>query len=705
MTDPVVRLSELTRTFQLGDTAVHAVQAVSVSVDRGEFLAIMGSSGSGKSTMMNIVGCLDRPTSGQFFFEGRDVARLSEPELADIRSTRIGFVFQSFNLLARTSALENVVLPLLYGAAAALTSTERLERGRAMLARVGLADRARNTPNQLSGGQQQRIALARALINHPAVLLADEPTGNLDSRTSHEIMEIIRRLNREQSVTVIVVTHEPDIAAYADRVLVMRDGRIISDERQTAVATADRADAGAVPTAAAAAVRDAAPDSAPDGANGVRAAFLSMIMSASLQALARNKLRSALTMLGVFIGVAALIAMVAIGDGASAAVRKQLESLGTNMVVVQPGATTTGGVRAGAGSASTLTVVDANAILREDPAVQRVSYLTRQAGQVEYGDRNWSTAIQGVTPSYLDIVSWHIARGDAMTEQQNDAAEVVCLIGATVHQNLFPAGEDPVGATILIKGVPMRVIALLAAKGQTGFGQDQDDVVMIPFTTAERKVLGVAAPQTAQNLVSANYPVAANPLGISPRMTGYVNSIYVQAERADLVITAINQVRATLARRHHIRSGQLDDFSVRNLSQIAQAQEGSSRVMAALLAMVASISLLVGGIGIMNILLVSVTERTREIGIRMAIGAHRLQVLLQFLAESVLLSVTGGVAGILFGLLVSFVVSKLSHWPTQVSLAAALGGFAFSAAVGIFFGYYPARKAADLNPIDALRYE
>ena len=239
MTDPVVRLVDLTRSFQLGDTEVHALQGVSVSVDRGEFVAIMGSSGSGKSTMMNIIGCLDRPTSGQFVFEGRDVARLSEPELADIRSQRIGFVFQSFNLLARTSALENVVLPLLYGAAAALTSSERNDRGREMLASVGLADRARNTPNQLSGGQQQRIALARALINHPAVLLADEPTGNLDTRTSHEIMEIIRKLNREQGVTVIVVTHESDIAAYADRVIVMRDGRILSDEHQVAVVTPD----------------------------------------------------------------------------------------------------------------------------------------------------------------------------------------------------------------------------------------------------------------------------------------------------------------------------------------------------------------------------------------------------------------------------------------------------------------------------------
>jgi macrolide transport system ATP-binding/permease protein len=701
MIDPVVRLVDLTRTFQLGDTEVRALQGVSVSVDRGEFVAIMGSSGSGKSTMMNVIGCLDRPTSGQFIFEGRDVARLSEPELADIRSKRIGFVFQSFNLLARTSALENVVLPLLYGPAAALTSSERNDRGREMLASVGLADRERNMPNQLSGGQQQRIALARALINHPTVLLADEPTGNLDTRTSHEIMEIIRRLNREQRVTVIVVTHETDIAAYADRVIVMRDGRILSDEHQVAVVTPDRSD-----TSAAASVPATVGIAAlSEGAPGLRVAFLSMVLSASLQALARNKLRSALTMLGVFIGVAALIAMVAVGDGASAAVKKQLESLGTNMVVVQPGATTAGGVRAGAGSASTLTVVDAQTILRDDPAVQRVSYLTRQAGQIEYGDRNWNTSIQGVTPSYLDIVSWHIASGSVMTEQENDAAETICLIGQTVYQNLFPPGEDPVGATILIKGVPMRVIGLLASKGQTGFGQDQDDVVMIPFSTAERKVLGVAAPQTAQNLVSANYPGAPNAFGISPRMTGYVNSIYVQAGGADLVNTAISQVTATLARRHHIQNGQLDDFSVRNLSQIAQAQESSSQVMAALLAMVASISLLVGGIGIMNILLVSVTERTREIGIRMAIGARRLQVLLQFLAESVLLSVTGGVAGIGFGLAVSYIISRLAHWPTQVSLTAVLGGFAFSAAVGIFFGYYPARKAANLNPIDALHYE
>lgn len=705
MAESVVNLIDLTRTFRLGDTEVHALQGINLRVDRGEFVAIMGSSGSGKSTLMNAIGCLDRPTSGQYLFEGRDVARLSEPELAGIRSRCIGFVFQSFNLLPRTSALENTVLPLLYGEAVSLSSAQRNQRGREGLAGVGLAEREGSTPSQLSGGQQQRVALARALINHPALLLADEPTGNLDTRTSHEIMEIIRKLNREQRVTVILVTHEADIGAYADRMIVMRDGKIVSDQQQAA-STQSETDR-TVPSADETPVAGLASAGTTHGEQGasLQLAFVSMVLAAAKQALARNKLRSALTMLGVFIGVAALIAMVAVGDGASVAVKKQLESLGTNMVVVLPGTTTGGGVRAGAGSASTLTVSDAEAIRHDDSAVQRVSYQVRQAGQIQYGDQNWSTGILGVTPTYLDIVSWRIASGATMTEQENDTADAVCLLGQTVYQNLFASGVDPIGAVILVKGVPMRVIGLLAAKGQTGFGQDQDDVVMIPFNTAERKVLGVASPQSARDLVSANYPPAPNAFGLSPRITGYVNSIYVQAGGPDLVNKAIDQVTATLAKRHRIQPGQLNNFSVRNLSQIAEAQESSSRVMAALLAMVASISLLVGGIGIMNILLVSVTERTREIGIRMAIGARRLQVLLQFLVESVLLSVTGGAAGIVVGVAVSFLISSIAHWPTQVSLPAILGGFVFSAAVGIFFGYYPARKASKLNPIDALHYE
>ena len=384
---------------------------------------------------------------------------------------------------------------------------------------------------------------------------------------------------------------------------------------------------------------------------------------------------------------------------------RQIENLGTNLVVVVPGATTTNGVRGGFGSASTLTQDDAEALRREDSAVEAVGYLARQNGQVVYGDANWSTTIQGVTPSYIDILNWQIVSGRSISQDDDTAAATVVILGETVVQNLFGPAANPVGATVMVKGVPMQVIGILGSRGQTGFGQDQDDVVMIPFHTAERKVLGVSTPSQAQSPVTALYPPAGSPFGLAPRMTGFVNSIYVQADAPDQVQTAIDQVSATLARRHAIQPGQPNDFNVRNLSQIAEAQAGSSQVMALLLAAVASISLLVGGVGIMNILLVSVTERTREIGIRMAIGAQRLQVMLQFLAEAVMLSVGGGLAGIAFGVAASEMISVLAGWPIQLSLGAIVGGFVFSAAVGVFFGFYPARKAARLDPIEALHYE
>ena len=695
MTEPVIRLAGLTRRFSIGGEEVLALKGIDLEIRRGEFVAIMGASGSGKSTLMNLIGCLDQPSEGTYLFEGRDVSKLSEPDLAQVRSDRIGFVFQSFNLLPRTSALENVILPLLYGSSATLSAQARAATGRQALARVGLAERERNTPAQLSGGQQQRVALARALISHPAVLLADEPTGNLDTRTSHEIMDIIVRLNRDEGLTVVLVTHEPDIGAYADRVITMRDGAILSDERKAAPAGEVRSPAQApIPT-----------QPRPKGGTVLPFAFLGMIATAALQALSRNKMRSALTMLGVFIGVAALIAMVAVGDGAASAVKQQLESLGTNMIVVQPGAVSGSGARAGAGSASTLTVADADALGKQASAVLKVGYLSRQSGQVVFGDQNWSTAIQGVSPSYLDIVNWRIASGEPLTDPENDAAEKVAVIGHTVMINLFGEGVDPVGSTLLVRGVPLRIVGVLATKGQTGYGQDQDDVVLIPFATAERKVLGVASPQSGANPIAAAYPAPTNPFGLAPRLTGYVNSIYVQAAGPDQVQAAIAQVTRILARRHRIQPGQPNNFSVRNLSQIADAQESSSEALRALLALVASISLVVGGIGIMNILLVSVTERTREIGVRMALGARRLQVLLQFLLEAVFLSLTGGAAGVVVGIGASLSIARLAHWPVQISPVAIVGGFAFSAMVGIFFGYYPAAKAAKLNPIEALRFE
>ena len=700
---PVLKVENITRTFTIGDVEVRALRGVSLTVEPGEFVAIMGSSGSGKSTLMSILGCLDRPTGGHYLFDGIDVARLTEPELARIRSERLGFVFQGFNLLARTSAIENVGLPLYYASSGPVRHSTRIARARTVLTLLGLADRERNTPNQLSGGQQQRVAIARALINAPALLLADEPTGNLDTKTSHEIMDTLVTLNREQGVTIVVVTHEADIAAYADRIVTMRDGEIVSDQRVVSPTTARTA-----------AVAGTKPQSGfpPEGRRTAAAistggfwAFGTMILAAAAQAIGRNKMRSALTMLGVFIGVAALIVMVAVGQGADDAVRKQIQSLGTNVVVILPGATTTGGVRAGFGSASTLTVEDAKAILREDSAVAQVGYLIRQQGQVQHENQNWTTTIQGVSANYPPITNWRIATGRAIAADDESKADLVAVIGQTVSRQLFGPDVDPVGAFIQVRSVPLRVIGVLAAKGQSAFGQDQDDLIMTPFSTAERKVLGVAAPSQSQTPFNWVYLPPPNPYNLQPRLTGYANQIYIQAVSQASVQTAISQASDTLVRRHRIKSGDVKDFDVRNLSQYAETAENSSRIMALLLAAVASISLLVGGIGIMNILLVSVTERTREIGLRLAIGARRIHVLLQFLAEAVFLSVSGGLAGILAGMALAFGLSLIFGWSAPFSPVAIAGGFLFSAAVGVFFGYYPARKAASLDPIEALRYE
>jgi macrolide transport system ATP-binding/permease protein len=703
MPNPVIKVEHVSRIYHVGDIDVHALHDVSVTVEPGEFVAIMGASGSGKSTLMSILGCLDRPTAGRYRFDGIDVAELSESKLARIRSERLGFVFQSFNLLPRTSALENVALPLLY------TMSNQARRGtltaqaRSALALLGLSDRARNTPGQLSGGQQQRVAIARALINRPSLLLADEPTGNLDTKTSNEIMQTLSALNREQGVTIVVVTHESDIAAYADRILTMRDGQIVSDERRPRAPKAPRPVAATA--AAANKIAPSAATSSTGGFFGASWAFFRMVAATATQAIWRNKMRSALTMLGVFIGVAALIAMVSVGQGANEAVRKQIERLGTNLVVVQPGAVTAGGLRGGFGSATTLTVADAQAIRREAAAVAEVSYLIRQSGQVRYANQNWSTTIQGISPNYPPMTNWRTVGGRAITSEDERGAGLVAVLGDTVRRELFGASQNPLGAVIQVKGVPMQVVGLLESKGQTGFGRDQDDLVMIPFSTAERKVLGVAAPSQQSTTLNWIYPPPPNPYGLQRRLVGYVNQIYVQAVDQSAVQPAIQQITEILARRHRIRPGAANDFSVRNLSQIAETAESSSRIMALLLAAVASISLVVGGIGIMNILLVSVTERTREIGLRMAIGARRLHVLLQFLCEAVFLSVSGGIVGILIGTAFSMAIAAFTGWLAPISLTAIVGGFLFSAAVGIFFGFYPARKAARLDPIEALRYE
>ena len=408
--------------------------------------------------------------------------------------------------------------------------------------------------------------------------------------------------------------------------------------------------------------------------------LLHMTMRTALRALRRNKMRSALTMLGIIIGVAAVITMVSIGQGADAAVQKQILSLGNNMLMIIPGATTSSGVRSGWGGVSTLNTGDATAIKKECAAVAEVTYMKRQVVQVIYGDQNWSTVAQGSTPAYEKVRDWPVIAGSFFTERDEETANKVVVLGQTVVDHLFSPGEDPVGAMIRIKEVPFRVIGVLEPKGQTTWGQDQDDVMVMPFATAERRVLGT-------------------------QFLGSVDMIFVSAQSTDQISTAEQEITALLHERHHIQVNQENDFTVRNLNDIAKASESASKVMTSLLFSVASISLLVGGIGIMNILLVSVTERTREIGIRMAVGAKSRHILLQFLVEAITLSMVGGLAGAILGIIGARLISLIAAWPTLLSAPAVIGSFLFSGAVGIFFGFYPARKASRLDPITALRYE
>jgi len=406
-----------------------------------------------------------------------------------------------------------------------------------------------------------------------------------------------------------------------------------------------------------------------------------MAVEIALTALRANRLRSALTMLGIVIGVAAVIAMVAVGSGATERIQQQIEAIGSNLILVIPGSITSNGVRLGSGATVTLSEDDARAIASECPAVAAVAPTVRGGAQVTYGNNNWATSIVGTTPDYLTIRDQTVVRGNPFSADDGSSGTKVALLGGTVSQNLF-GSADPTGQTIRIKNVPFTVDGVLSAKGQSPTGQDQDDVILIPISTAKRQVVGAS---------QAN--------------AGSIGAIMVQAVDAHSMDEAQSEIEALVRQRHRMRPGQDDDFTVRNLSDVFSAQESSARVMSILLGAIASVSLVVGGIGIMNIMLVSVTERTREIGLRIAIGARTRDLLAQFLVEAVTLSILGGIAGILVGVTASALISHFAGWNTLVSPTAIALAFVFSALVGVFFGYYPARKAALLDPIEALRYE
>jgi len=409
-------------------------------------------------------------------------------------------------------------------------------------------------------------------------------------------------------------------------------------------------------------------------------AFLWLTMVTAIRILSRNRLRAGLTMLGIVIGVGAVIAMVSIGEGAKAAVAKRVASMGTNVIIILPGSMTTGGVRGGHGGAVTLTTADAVDLKKRIPLLSETAWAKREVMQIVNGNKNWSGMVNGISPSYLTIRDWSYTSGGPFTQQDMDTAARVALVGQTVVENLFEAGEEPVGAVIRIKNIPFRVVGVLAPKGQSSQGTDQDDIIFIPFSTAERKVLGTY-------------------------FLGSVGALFASTERPDDLSRAEDQIRETLRLRHRLLPNQDDDFFIRTQVDIGKVQEGTSETLTIMLFAIASVSLLVGGIGIMNILLVSVTERTREIGVRMAVGAKRWHILMQFLIEAVTLSVVGGSIGILVGILGAQVTTAVAGWPTIISSDIVAAAFAFSVAVGLFFGLYPANKASRLKPIDALRYE
>ncbi|MGA2617856.1 MAG: ABC transporter permease [Thermoguttaceae bacterium] len=793
----LIRLEDITKTYQMGEIAIPVLRGISLSIRRGEMVALMGASGSGKTTLMNILGCLDRPSSGRYWLEGQEMSRLAPNQRALVRTAKLGFVFQSFNLLPRTTAAQNVTMPLDY-ASTRLHRRASQRLARVLLERVGLSDRGDHEPSQMSGGQQQRVAIARALVNRPALVLADEPTGNLDSRTSVEILQMFQRLNAE-GMTVIIVTHDAQVAAYAHRRIHIADGQIEGEERRTAcgapepketvpfsacpggqadenwdsphvraapgwpavparhathgglgtVRRAPRPVAGGEPRplrphpsplpegegtahhhGSLPAVAIAGPVAADlDGPARRHAAspLLPATFRTALGALRRNKMRSALTALGVIIGVAAVIAMTEIGEGSRIAIQKTIASMGANNVLVLPGAAMTGSVSFGSGTAQSLRPSDMDEILRQCPAVRDVAPLVWSRPQVLYANRNWIPRMTvGTTPAYLAIRDWeNLAEGDIFTDADVRNASKVCLIGDTLKHELF-LDESPVGKEVRIQNVPFRVVGVLSPKGANMMGQDQDDVVLAPWTTIKYRVNGMGAGNVVQttataaaaatiNTLDSLYPgaTALYPLPTpaeaadtpqSARMVN-VDLLVVKAVSNSQIPQAMEQVTSLLRERHRLPPERDNDFDLRDMTELTKTMSSASALMEALLLVVAAISLVVGGVGIMNIMLVSVTERTREIGLRMAVGARSHHILRQFLFEAVLLCLVGGGVGILVGRGASVVVRSVEHWPTQTSLAAIVVAVLVSAGVGIVFGFYPAWKASRLDPIEALRYE
>ncbi|MFZ5802814.1 MAG: ABC transporter permease [Candidatus Omnitrophota bacterium] len=651
----MITAQNLHKKYRIGTVSVHALRGVSLEIREGEFVAIMGPSGSGKSTLMHILGLLDRPDEGGLYFSGADVTRLTEEQLALLRNQAIGFVFQQFNLLARRTAASNVLLARFYSKTAREGGfTDALEA----LAHVGLKDRTNHRPNELSGGQQQRVAIARALVNRPRILMADEPTGNLDSHAREEIMKILSD-RHAQGQTVIVVTHDDAVARHATRILRMMDGKIESDEKKGEAAG-----------------REGAPLAVPEVPRekfSVR--DIAEYFGQALETILAHKMRSLLSMLGVLIGVGCVIAMLALGRGARESVMQELSRFGTNILSIRPGSEKSRGIALEQGAVTRLALEDVAAIRSGIEGVRYVGAQVSGQGQIEYTSENWNTRILGTMPEYVPMREIQLTEGRFFTADENKKRRRVAVVGATIVRELL--GEGPViGETIKINRTEFQVIGVLPSLGADAF-RDRDDMILIPLETAMYRVLS----------------------------RQYLDQVEVQVADPKRIPEVQEQIAEMIRRRYRIPEGKEDTFTIRDNTQIQEALSGTTKTFSVLLGTVAAISLLVGGIGIMNIMLVSVTERTREIGLRKALGATSADILVQFLVESVVVTFFGGIAGMLLGMAVSWTITLTAGWATVIQLDSVFLSFVFSVGVGILFGLWPAKTASRLDPITALRYE
>ncbi|EGF10828.1 ABC superfamily ATP binding cassette transporter, ABC/membrane protein [Neisseria bacilliformis ATCC BAA-1200] len=640
----LIECKNINRYFGSGENRVHVLKNVSLSIEKGDFVAIIGQSGSGKSTLMNILGCLDTATSGSYQIDGIETSKMNPDELAGLRRERFGFIFQRYNLLGSLTARDNVALPAVYMGAA---HKERSERAEKLLHDLGLQSKENNKPNELSGGQQQRVSIARALMNGGEIIFADEPTGALDTASGKNVMEIIHKLH-EDGHTVIMVTHDPGIAANANRVIEIRDGEIISD-------TVKNPD---IPPSSVERVKE----------NASWSFYYDQFMEAfkmSVQAITAHKMRSLLTMLGIIIGIASVVSVVALGNGSQQKILEDINSMGTNTVSIFPGR---GFGDRRSGRIKTLTIADAQAIAKQG-YVASVTPQTSSSGTLTYRNTDLTAMLYGVGDQYFDVRGLKLASGRLFDEDDIKQDAQVAVVDDNVKTKLFGDGVDPLGKTILFKKRPLTVIGVLQ-KEENNFGSSDSLMVWSPYTTVMHQITGET----------------------------YASSITVKIKDDVSSQVAEKSLTELLKARHGT-----EDFFMNNSDSIKQMVEKTTGTMTLLISSIAVISLVVGGIGVMNIMLVSVTERTKEIGVRMAIGARRSNILQQFLIEAVLICLIGGLIGVGISLAIGVLFNQfVTDFPMTFSTLSIVGAVVCSTAIGVAFGFMPANRASKLNPIDAL---